>query len=36
MKIIVVLTSRDQLGDTVRKTGFWLEAFAAPFHDRGL
>jgi hypothetical protein len=31
MKILVVLASHDQLGDTGRKTGFWLEEFAAPF-----
>src|SRR4051794_8014581 len=31
MKILMVLTSHDQLGDTGRKTGFWLEEFAAPF-----
>ncbi len=30
MKILMVLTSHDQLGDTGRKTGFWLEEFAAP------
>ena len=29
MKILMVLTSHDQLGDTGRKTGFWLEEFAA-------
>ncbi|AIQ99598.1 type 1 glutamine amidotransferase domain-containing protein [Salmonella enterica subsp. enterica serovar Havana] len=36
--ILVVLTSHDQLGDTGRKTGFWLEELAAPyyaFHDAG-
>ncbi|KAE8754597.1 type 1 glutamine amidotransferase domain-containing protein [Paraburkholderia madseniana] len=32
MKILVVLTSHDQLGDTGRKTGFWLEEFAAPYY----
>jgi putative intracellular protease/amidase len=32
MKILMVLTSHDQLGDTGRKTGFWLEEFAAPFY----
>ena len=26
----MVLTSHDQLGNTGRKTGFWLEEFAAP------
>jgi hypothetical protein len=29
MKILIVITSLDQLGNT-GKTGFWLEAFAAP------
>lgn len=32
MKILVVLTSHDQLGDTGEKTGFWLEEFAAPYY----
>jgi putative intracellular protease/amidase len=32
MKILVVLTSHDQLGDTGHKTGFWLEEFAAPYY----
>jgi putative intracellular protease/amidase len=39
MKILMVLTSHDQLGDTGRKTGFWLEEFAAPyfvFRDAGV
>ena len=31
MKILMVLTSHDQLGDTGMKTGFWLEEFAAPY-----
>ena len=31
MKILMVLTSHDRLGDTGRKTGFWLEGFAAPY-----
>ncbi len=31
MKILLVLTSHDQLGNTGRKTGFWLEEFAAPY-----
>ncbi len=31
-KILMVLTSHDQLGDTGNKTGFWLEEFAAPFY----
>jgi len=32
MNILMVLTSHDQLGDTGRKTGFWLEEFAAPWY----
>ncbi|MFN3579804.1 MAG: type 1 glutamine amidotransferase domain-containing protein [Pseudomonas sp.] len=32
MKILMVLTSHGQLGDTGNKTGFWLEEFAAPFY----
>lgn len=32
MEILVVLTSHDQLGNTGRKTGFWLEEFAAPYY----
>ena len=32
MKILMVLTSHDQLGTTGHKTGFWLEEFAAPFY----
>jgi putative intracellular protease/amidase len=32
MKILMVLTSHDRLGDTNRKTGFWLEEFAAPYY----
>lgn len=32
MNILMVLTSHDQLGDTGRKTGFWLEEFAAPYY----
>jgi putative intracellular protease/amidase len=31
MKILMVLTSHEQLGDTGRPTGFWLEEFAAPY-----
>jgi putative intracellular protease/amidase len=30
--ILIVLTSHDQLGDTGKKTGFWLEELAAPFY----
>jgi putative intracellular protease/amidase len=39
MRILMVLTSHDQLGNTGRKTGFWLEEFAAPyfvFRDAGV
>ena len=39
MKILMVTTSHDQLGNTGRKTGFWLEEFAAPyfvFRDAGV
>ena len=39
MKILMVLTSHDLLGNTGRKTGFWLEEFAAPyfvFRDAGV
>lgn len=32
MRILMVLTSHDQLGDTGKKTGFWLEEFAAPYY----
>lgn len=32
MKVLMVLTSHDQLGNTGRKTGFWLEELAAPFY----
>ncbi|MCW0045394.1 type 1 glutamine amidotransferase domain-containing protein [Brevundimonas sp. BT-123] len=32
MKILLVLTSHDQLGDTGKKTGFWLEELAAPYY----
>lgn len=32
MNILIVLTSHDTLGDTGRKTGFWLEEFAAPYY----
>ena len=32
MKILMVLTSHDRLGDTGRKTGFWLEEFAGPYY----
>ena len=32
MKILMVLTSHNKLGDTGAKTGFWLEEFAAPYY----
>ncbi|HEY0146588.1 MAG TPA: type 1 glutamine amidotransferase domain-containing protein [Methylovirgula sp.] len=32
MKILMVLTSHDKLGNTGRKTGFWLEELAAPYY----
>lgn len=32
MKILMVMTSHDQLGTTGLKTGFWLEEFAAPYY----
>jgi putative intracellular protease/amidase len=32
MKILMVLTSHDKLGNTGEKTGFWLEEFAAPYY----
>ena len=32
MKILMVLTSHDKLGDTGKKTGFWLEEFTAPYY----
>jgi putative intracellular protease/amidase len=38
MKVLMVITSHDQLGNTGRKTGFWLEELAAPyfvFRDAG-
>src|SRR6516225_10726497 len=31
-KLLMALTSHDQLGDTGRKTGFWLEELAAPYY----
>jgi putative intracellular protease/amidase len=39
MNILMVMTSHDQLGNTGRKTGIWLEEFAAPyfvFKDAGV
>jgi putative intracellular protease/amidase len=32
MKILMVLTSHDKLGDTGKSTGFWLEEFASPYY----
>ena len=32
MKVLMVLTSHDELGHTGRKTGFWLEELAAPYY----
>ncbi|GGQ26984.1 type 1 glutamine amidotransferase domain-containing protein [Shewanella sp. MF05960] len=39
MKVLMVLTSHDELGDTGHKTGFWLEELAAPYYafiDKGV
>ena len=32
MKVLMILTSHDELGNTGRKTGFWLEELAAPYY----
>ena len=32
MNVLIVLTSHDKLGDTGKKTGFWLEEFASPYY----
>lgn len=32
MKVLMILTSHDQMGDTGHKTGFWLEEFTAPYY----
>ena len=32
MKVLIVLTSHGELGNTGKKTGFWVEEFAAPFY----
>jgi len=32
MKVLIVLTSHSDLGDTGHKTGFWIEEFAAPYY----
>jgi putative intracellular protease/amidase len=31
-RILIIITSHDQLGDTGEKTGFWLEEFASPYY----
>lgn len=39
MKVLFVLTSHDQLGNTGKKTGFWIEEFATPYYyftDKGI
>ncbi|HEX5398704.1 MAG TPA: type 1 glutamine amidotransferase domain-containing protein [Verrucomicrobiae bacterium] len=33
MKVLIILTSHSQLGDTGKKTGFWVEEFAAPYYE---
>ena len=32
MKVLMIMTSHDKLGETGKKTGFWLEEFAAPYY----
>jgi len=32
MKVLIVLTSHEELGNTGEKTGFWIEEFAAPYY----
>ena len=32
MKILIILTSHDQLGETGQKTGIWLEEFTASYY----
>lgn len=32
-KVLIVLTSHDQLGNTGKKTGFWIEEFASPYYE---
>ncbi len=39
MNVLFVLTSHDQLGNTDKKTGFWIEEFASPYYylaDKGV
>lgn len=33
MKILIVLTSHSALGNTGKKTGFWIEEFAVPYYE---
>ncbi len=33
MRVLIILTSHDELGDTGKKTGFWLEEFASPYYE---
>ena len=33
MKILIILTSHSELGDTGKETGFWMEEFAAPYYE---
>lgn len=33
MKVLIVLTSHGELGDTGKRTGFWVEEFAAPYYE---
>ena len=32
MNVLMIMTSHEKLGDTEKKTGFWLEEFAAPYY----
>ena len=32
LKVLIVLTSHNTLGNTGHKTGFWIEEFAAPYY----
>eukprot|EP01013_Petalomonas_cantuscygni_P009713 TRINITY_DN22607_c0_g1_i1.p1 TRINITY_DN22607_c0_g1~~TRINITY_DN22607_c0_g1_i1.p1 ORF type:complete len:258 (+),score=34.53 TRINITY_DN22607_c0_g1_i1:61-774(+) len=32
LKVLMILTSHDKLGDTGKPTGFWLEEFASPYY----
>ena len=33
MKVLIVLTSHSDLGNTGKKTGFWVEEFASPYYE---